>query len=518
MHQHLMASGGFRHPAHLARLINTPLLTTLENAYGWLVALASRSDFQVAELRGELVEPMRHRAGAPAGKRASGWSNRPYPLTDGIATIAIGGSLANKWGSRFCGTTGYDWITEAVQAAIADPEVRGIMLDVDSPGGEVAGCFDCADVIYRACEAKPVWASLSEMALSAGYALASQAERIIVPRTGTTGSIGVVCMHMDHSRMFDKAGVTVTLIHAGAHKVDGNPYEELPEEVRAELAASCERSRLLFAETVARSRGLSVEDVLATEARCYDGEDGLDVGLADEVLSPAEAMAAFREHLSGSDNGGRSSAASAASSANSERSKTMAGNSRGTQARTPQRGRRAEDQKPEDQVEGEEKPEDETEGDDKPEDGCEGEEKPEDDAEGEDKPEDEAEGEDKPEEGAEGEEEPKDPKEARGYRKGRAAEAKRWSSVMNSPHAKGRTATAITLLGNAKLSAKEVKSLLAGMPKSGGGSLSEAMSNVSNVPGATGGGTGGGGKMPDAASRIVSNYRKATGNPVRRGQ
>lgn len=485
MHQHLLASGGFRHPAHLARLINTPLLTTPANGYGWLVALASRSDFHVSQLRGETVEPLRHAVASPK-KRASAGSYRPYPLSDGIAVISIGGSLANKWGSRFCGTTGYDWITEAVQAAVADPDVRGIMLDVDSPGGEVSGCFDCADVIYRAREAKPVWASLSEIALSAGYALASQADRVIVPRTGSTGSIGVLCMHMDHSRMLDEAGVTVTLIHAGSHKVDANPYEPLPDDVRDDLAASCEKTRQLFAETVARSRGLSVEDVLDTEARCYDGADGMDVSLADEVLSPAEALAAFREYLSGSDSGGRSSAASAANSATSERSTAMAGNSRGANARTPQTGRRAEDKKPDE--EGEDK---------KPhEEGCEGEE-----------PEEEAEGE-KPEDGEEepdgDEEESSGDKEAKGFAAGRAAEAKRWSSVMNSDAAKGRTAQAVQLLGNAKLSAGEIKGLLAGMPKSGGGGLSSAMEGVSNLRGAS----GGGGK-PDEVEALLahSTYR-----------
>ena len=122
--------------------------------------------------------------------------------------------------------TGYDGIRQAFSAALADPAVKAILFDVDSPGGEVAACFDLADEVYVARGVKPMWSILSEHAFSAGYALASAADRVIVPRTRGTGSIGVMMMHIDWSAVLDENGLKVTFIHHGARKVDG--ASELP--------------------------------------------------------------------------------------------------------------------------------------------------------------------------------------------------------------------------------------------------------------------------------------------------
>ncbi|MEA5162621.1 S49 family peptidase, partial [Cereibacter johrii] len=147
---------------------------------------------------------------------------------------------------------------------------------------------------------KPVRAFVAEAALSAAYAIASQAERIVLPRTGAVGSIGVLLVHADFSQAMADRGVAVTLIHAGRHKVDGNPYEALPEGVRADLQARVEASRALFAETVAAGRGarLSRQQALATEAQVLDGAAAVAAGLADEVSDLRSAFAAFRADLS----------------------------------------------------------------------------------------------------------------------------------------------------------------------------------------------------------------------------
>jgi ClpP class serine protease len=77
--------------------------------------------------------------------------------------------------------TGYDGIRQAFLTAMEDPDISGICLDIDSPGGEVAGCFDLVDVIYGARGKKPIHAILTESAYSAAYAIASAADRISVP-------------------------------------------------------------------------------------------------------------------------------------------------------------------------------------------------------------------------------------------------------------------------------------------------------------------------------------------------
>ena len=213
------------------------------------------------------------------------------------AVIEIAGTLVHRgaWIGQSSGLTSYEGIAAQLQAAIADPAIRGIALDIDSFGGEVAGAFDLADRIRAAGTQKPVHAFVADHALSAAYALASQADRIILPRTGAVGSIGVVAMHSDMSVALDQKGIAVTLIHAGARKVDANPYQPLPEAVRAGIAGELEDLRQLFAETVAEGRGRRLDTLraLGTEAAVFRGEAAVFAGLADDVADPVTAFRAF---------------------------------------------------------------------------------------------------------------------------------------------------------------------------------------------------------------------------------
>ena len=129
----------------------------------------------------------------------------PYPVVDGIAVIEISGVLIHRggWIGQSSGQTSYEGIAAQVEAAASDPSVRGLALEIDSFGGEVAGVFDLADRIRALRATKPVWAFVAEHAFSAGYALASQADRILLPRTGALGSIDVVVMHADLSGQLD---------------------------------------------------------------------------------------------------------------------------------------------------------------------------------------------------------------------------------------------------------------------------------------------------------------------------
>ena len=203
------------------------------------------------------------------------------------------------WIGQSSGQTSYEGIAAQIEAAAEDPAVRGLALEIDSFGGEVAGVFDLADHIRAIRGSKPVWAFVAEHAFSAGYALASQADRILLPRTGALGSIGVVVLHADLSGQLDQDGVRVTLVHSGQHKVDGNPYQPLPEAVRDDIQREIDVLRFLFAETVAAGRAgrLSQEAALATEAATFRGVDAVAAGLADEVTDLARGFAAFRQML-----------------------------------------------------------------------------------------------------------------------------------------------------------------------------------------------------------------------------
>jgi signal peptide peptidase SppA len=222
-----------------------------------------------------------------------------YDVAQGVALIPVSGTLVHKLGTLrpYSGMTGYDGIRQNVLTALADRDVKAIMLDIDSPGGEVAGCFDLVDTITTARGMKPIWAIVDEMAYSAGYAIASAADRVVVPRTGGTGSVGVVVMHMDWSDALDAAGLKVTIITHGSHKADGNPYQRLPKGVRERIQSEINTVGELFVRTVARNRNLSRERVRDTQALCYLGADGVQAGLADEVLAPDAAFLSLVESL-----------------------------------------------------------------------------------------------------------------------------------------------------------------------------------------------------------------------------
>ena len=289
------------------RAFNTPLLVEPSKAMAFLSGLGPRilgRPMQVAGPDVALENLTQATLPARAGILTNGLADQfqrdgqtPFALVDGVAVIEISGVLVHRgaWIGQSSGQTSYEGIATQLAAAVADPLVHGIALEIDSFGGEVAGVFDLADAIRAARAAKPVSAFVAEHAFSAGYALASQADRIILPRTGAVGSIGVVVMHADLSGQLSDAGVTVTLIHSGAHKVDGNPYEPLPYAVRARIQGEIDGIRNLFAETVGAGRGrrLTAEAALATEAECYRGAEAVAVGLADEVSDPASAFAAF---------------------------------------------------------------------------------------------------------------------------------------------------------------------------------------------------------------------------------
>ena len=123
---------------------------------------------------------------------------------------------------------------------MADPSVRGVVLDVDSSGGEVGGLCDLVEQIrgIKAASGKPLWAVANESALSAAYAVASAADRVYVTRTGEVGSIGVVAVHIDESGADAKAGLAWTFVFAGDRKIDGNAHEPLSERARATIRAA----------------------------------------------------------------------------------------------------------------------------------------------------------------------------------------------------------------------------------------------------------------------------------------
>ena len=227
----------------------------------------------------------------------------PAPLTsitvEKIAVISVIGTLVSRssYLDAASGLQSYGDISDAVADAMDDPTVRGIILDVDSPGGEIGGLFDLIEELRtaRGIKAKPLWAVANESALSAAYAIASAADRLYVTRTGEIGSIGVVAVHIDESGADTKAGLTWTFVFAGERKIDGNAHEPLSDRARATIQADVDRLYGELCALIAGNRGLSTPAVRATDAAIYRGEPAVRAGLADRVgtldLAIAEMVA-----------------------------------------------------------------------------------------------------------------------------------------------------------------------------------------------------------------------------------
>jgi signal peptide peptidase SppA len=222
----------------------------------------------------------------------------PYRRTaEGVGIITITGALINRgaWVGASSGKTSYEGIAFQLKMAAADKKTKAIVLDLESPGGQAIGAMETAALVRSVCDEKPVHAFVNGMAASAAYAIASGAKTVTSIPSGLSGSIGVVMLHADFSRALDREGITPTIIHSGAHKADGNPYQPLSGPVRADLQEECDKFYAQFLATVAAGRGkrCTVAMARATEARTFIGADGVAAGLVDEIGSFSELVGAL---------------------------------------------------------------------------------------------------------------------------------------------------------------------------------------------------------------------------------
>lgn len=294
------------HPRISARLLNTMLMVHPGKAAAILAGLGGRVTGATIDLDGpEQVAHVAFGDGRPSlgtvgdrlGRSYERRGESPYDIVNGVAVIPIEGSLVHKGAfvESSSGETSYQGIQTQVARAMKDPAVRGVAFEVDSYGGEVSGAFETSDMISELSRAKPTIAILSDHAYSAGYLMAAAARQIVVPEQGGAGSIGVITMHTDMSAALERSGLKVTILAAGAHKADANPFQPLPDEVASSIRAELEAARATFAARVARYRGsrLTFENAIATEARCFTGAEAVRAGLADATGHPSEVFAAF---------------------------------------------------------------------------------------------------------------------------------------------------------------------------------------------------------------------------------
>lgn len=224
---------------------------------------------------------------------------KPFAFSDGIAIIPVHGTLINRYSYGWSYVTGYNFIRAQMNAALDDDDVKLIVFDINSYGGEAAGCFELADEIREARSRKQLLAVVDSNCCSAAYAIASGCNKIVVTPSGQAGSIGVIAIHFSMEKMLKDIGVEVTIISSFAHKGDGNPYKDLPKDVLADLEQAVEKRANEFVALVAKNRNLTEDLVRATESRTFRAEEALERKLIDAVQPPAKAVSTFFAELGG---------------------------------------------------------------------------------------------------------------------------------------------------------------------------------------------------------------------------
>jgi ClpP class serine protease len=286
------------HRLILERVLNTPLLAHPAKAEIVAAVVLRQANIEVnVAANAEIVNaPKRLGPLQEQMLREQDYDDRPFLFGQGIAVVEVTGSLAHRqWHLReSSGVMGYDGIGAQFDAARADREVRAIMIDIHSPGGEGSGCFQLADRIFAARGEKPLIAVADEMAFSAAYAIAAACDEVyLASETAGAGSVGAAYVHMSFERMIKGEGVKATIFQSGERKLEGNPLEDLSPETIEIIQAEVDLYGRMFEGRVAKWRRLSPEAVRATEAATFMGQTAIDVGFADGIATPFQVFDAL---------------------------------------------------------------------------------------------------------------------------------------------------------------------------------------------------------------------------------
>lgn len=238
-------------------------------------------------LRGEKIniKDIEGRIGEPLKNKPQG-----YDLINGAAIIPIEGVIAKKMNlfMQISGGASTQMIERDLKAALNDPSVQKIILNIDSPGGTIDGTFELANLIFESRGKKPIIAYTDGSMLSAAYAIGSAADKIYISGDTTAiGSIGVVAAHEDISKMEEKLGIKTTEIYAGKYKRIASQFAPLSAEGFSSIKDQVDYLYALFISEVAKFRGVSAEDVLqkmSTDVQSiFRGKQALTAGLVDGI-------------------------------------------------------------------------------------------------------------------------------------------------------------------------------------------------------------------------------------------
>lgn len=224
------------------------------------------------------------RAAAPREERRGG----------AVAVIPVTGALFPRSVSGWFGTVpGMDALRARIGTAANNPDVASIVLDMDSPGGTVAGTVETAAAVAAAAQRKPVVAVANTLAASAAYWIASQATEVVMAPHAMAGSIGVIAVHQNVGKALERFGVETTLIRSGPRKAEGHPFGPLDDTAKEAIQARVDEAAVAFLKAVAAGRKMALPEA---RKRFADGHvmgsaEAVESGLADRIATLDEVIA-----------------------------------------------------------------------------------------------------------------------------------------------------------------------------------------------------------------------------------
>lgn len=253
-----------------------------------IIAELRRGDVSDQRLRA-LQRPSRQAVGSP--------SSRPT-----MAPTAKAGKFTAVVQMRGVATYNFEWpgyafstlgLARAMHQLGTDPSVENIVLDIDTPGGAVTGTQEAADAVWETRQRKPVVALVNALCASAGYWIGSQCTSIVGVPSADVGSIGVLMLHIDQSKMLADLGIAPTFIYAGPRKTEGNSLEPLSAAAKQFYQGEVDKTYTKFVSSVARGRAVPMEDVRSKMGggRCFGAEDALRAKMIDAIQTPDSAVA-----------------------------------------------------------------------------------------------------------------------------------------------------------------------------------------------------------------------------------
>lgn len=211
-------------------------------------------------------------------------------VQDGIAVISMFGPLMKQVSSMSDGTSTV-MLRQAVRQAAKSPDVKAILLQIESPGGTAAGTMELADEVAKAAKAKPTWAYIEDLGASAAYWVASQASVIYANAAAKVGSIGTYAVLYDQSGAAAMEGIKVHVVRAGEFKGMGEPGSEITADHLKEAQRIVSQVNDFFLAGVGKGRKMPPAKMKEiADGRVHIGAEAQTMGLIDGVKTSDEVL------------------------------------------------------------------------------------------------------------------------------------------------------------------------------------------------------------------------------------